>query len=383
MKATSNKSPILLVLLSASIMVHAATMCRYCGATVFGNCSQSPSGQHEHIVVSSLEALTPKIQQSKVRVEVGDEAIEYARGRNVDPAGLMRKDTGVDQYGLPTDPIKRAKLRERLNSEYESRQQGRHGVSGSSTSKQTVSLPIGISGTELKSFLGVTFGENVRQRKFKSFDDYLRETGKSPSDVRDYGTKKDLFTFKLNTPYRIYEEGMVKASMTGKIYYIGILHTFSDVGSNVKKLYTHLNEFSAIRKDLVENICAHGGVKLVEITKHNSSHQTLWTNLTSAGFGGVDEVLDARYFFFYDAAGQLSQIVSLGLMRIDAQKITLRLSAEDVALETQAEAEVSRNANMNPPVQHNYSADPYMAEKMRVKLNEEYEDECRRKGKRR
>lgn len=381
MKTTINKLSILLALLSASTMLHAATMCRYCGSTVFGNCSKSPSGQHEHIVVSSLEALTPKIQQSKAGVEVGDEAIGYARGRNIDPAGLMRSNTGVDQYGIPTDPIKRAQLRERLNMEYASKHHGNHAASDSVTAKQPSSLCMGTKGTELTTFLGVAFGEDVRQRKFKSFNDSLLEAGKTPSDVCDYDTKKDLFTFKLNPPYRIYHDGMVKATATGKIYFIGMVQQIDNNGR-----VNAFDELAAIRTDLVRTISGFSGVSTVtELSKEicRNTKPEVWETFTKAWNGSTDGVLECHYFVFYDQTGNPSQIISLGLVRYDSTGLYLRFCAEDVALENQAEAKASCAINRNPPVQPNYSSDPYMAEKMRVKLNEEYEDECRQKGKRR
>lgn len=197
-------------------------------------------------------------------------------------------------------------------------------------------LSIRTEAGQLKSFLGVTLGENVRQRKFSDFDKALRDAGKSPSDIPGYHLWKDSFIFRLPAQFLSARGGIARASAnSGKIWLIGVIETFKNSkkisSPMVKDFYPEQLQFYAVRKRLVQELSRHPEAPFTEISK--KSNQKAWETITKAWNGGISDVIDCRYFIFSNSEGNPSQCITLGLIDNGGGNLFLRFTAEDLAIE--------------------------------------------------
>ena len=188
-------------------------------------------------------------------------------------------------------------------------------------------ISIAANAAELKSFLGVNFGESVYQAKFVAFDDALKSKGMSPSDINlaVYAAFKGTYIYTLPKPFKSYDEVLVKANANGEVYYVGVLEFFKGE-YRVKKI-----------KECAENakwVIASYGNDAIQIT--DKTHSELFNKLKENMMSGVSGSADAAqaFFGFTNTNGGFSQIVTTSVIcdRKSGDGI-LAMGAEDVSLE--------------------------------------------------
>jgi len=199
---------------------------------------------------------------------------------------------------------------------------------------------------ELKSFLGVKFGESVHQDKFIAFDNALKSKGMSPSAINPsvYAAFKGTYIYIPSKPFKNYDEVLVKANANGEVYYVGVLEFFKGE-YRVKKI-----------KECAENakwVIASYGNDAIQIT--DKTHSELYNKLKRNIMSGVSDSADAAqvFFGFMDTNGGFSQIVTTSVIcDRESGDGVVAMGAEDIALEnaparntddkSQAEERISR-----------------------------------------
>ena len=186
-------------------------------------------------------------------------------------------------------------------------------------------VAVTVKAEELRSFLGISLGENIHQDKFMSFDKALKSKGIATSEIDPsiYAMFKEMYVCRLEKAFGSYDEAFVKANPNGRIYYVGILQFFKK-----EELKTVQAEFHAAERSI---FTTYGGYGMTEITKQSNS--ALWGAIVNNLSSPTTEIT-ARIFAFGNDAGDISQIISLCMVRDTATGGGLfRVVAEDVALE--------------------------------------------------
>ncbi len=185
------------------------------------------------------------------------------------------------------------------------------------------------SAKELKSFLGVKFGESIHQDKFIAFDDALKSKGMSPSDIHDpstYAVLRGTYIYKLSKPFKTHNEVLVRANSNGEVYYVGLLDFFKHE-QHEKKM-----------RECFENarwILSTYGNDAIKIT--DKIYPELYTKFKENVTRGVgDSAVTTELFFgFRNANGNFpSQIITSSVI-CDSElgSGVLAMVAEDIALE--------------------------------------------------
>ncbi len=186
-------------------------------------------------------------------------------------------------------------------------------------------VAVTVKAEELRSFLGISLGENIHQDKFMSFDKALKSKGIATSEIDPsiYAMFKEMYVCRLEKAFGSYDEAFVKANPNDRIYYVGILQFFKK-----EELKTVQAEFHAAERSI---LATYGGHGMKEITKQSNS--ALWGAIVNNLSSPTTEIT-ARIFAFGNDAGDISQIISLCMARDTATGGGLfRVVAEDVALE--------------------------------------------------
>ena len=186
-------------------------------------------------------------------------------------------------------------------------------------------VAVTVNAEELRSFLGIGLGENIHQDKFMSFDKALKGKGIATSEIDPsiYAMLKEMHVCRLEKAFGAYDEAFVKANPNGRICYVGILQFFKK-----EEIQTAQAEFHAAERSILSTYGGHG---MKEITKQSNS--ALWSAIVNNLSSPTTEIT-ARIFAFGNDAGDISQIISLCIVRDTATGGGLfRVVAEDVALE--------------------------------------------------
>ena len=182
---------------------------------------------------------------------------------------------------------------------------------------------------ELKSFLGVKFGESIHQDKFIAFDDALKSKGMSPSDIRDpstYAVFKGTYIYKLSKPFRNHTEVLVRANSNGEVYYAGFLDFFNH------------EQYEEKMRECFDNarwIISTYGNDAIKIT--DKTYPDLYTRLKENVTKGVgDSAVTVELFFGFqnDSGNFPSQIITSSVI-CDSESGcgVLAMVVEDIALE--------------------------------------------------
>lgn len=203
-------------------------------------------------------------------------------------------------------------------------------------------ISIAVNAAELKSFLGVNFGESVYQAKFVAFDDALKSKGMSPSNINPavYAAFKDTYLYTLTKPFKAYDEVLVKANANGEVYYVGVLEFFKEE-QHEKKM-----------RDCFENarwILSTYGNDAIRITDkaYPELHNKLKNNLAN----GMDNstVHTELFFGFQNPNGSFSQIATSSVsFDCESGKGVVAMFAEDIALENASARETQANGKRTP-----------------------------------
>ena len=186
-----------------------------------------------------------------------------------------------------------------------------------------------VNAAELKSFLGVNFGESVSQDKFVAFDDALKSKGMSPSDIHDpttYAVLKGTYIYKLLKPFKTHTEVLVRANSNGEVYYVGFLDFFKH------------EQYEEKMRECFDNarwIISTYGNDAIKIT--DKTYPDLYTRFKDNVTKGVgDSAVTAELFFgFQNGSGNFpSQIITSSVIcDSESGRGVLAMVAEDIALE--------------------------------------------------
>lgn len=202
----------------------------------------------------------------------------------------------------------------------------------------TATISMAVNAVELKSFLGVNFGESIHQAKFIAFDDALKSKGMSPSDINPsvYTAFKGTYIYTLPKPLNAYDEVLVKANANGEVYYVGVLEFFKEE-QHEKKM-----------RDCFENarwILSKYGSDAIKIT--DKTYPELYNKLKNNLANGMgDSVLHTELFFGFPNSNNTfpSQIVTSSVsFDCESGKGVVAMFAEDITLENVSARETQAN----------------------------------------
>lgn len=191
----------------------------------------------------------------------------------------------------------------------------------------------GFCASELDGFFDIHFYESIHQTKFKSLIECLSEKGISPSDVRDYDMKKNLYVYKykpsqhLSNPFRTIDTVFIKTNPSNgriKQIFATLAYAYNDKATE---------EVLTITREIVNYIQTKYRLFGIQ-TVTQKSNPNFWKQISQAQFGTSekDQPLSCYYYCFKNNAGIITQIITVAVVFDEENQIFyIKIQAEETA----------------------------------------------------
>lgn len=196
----------------------------------------------------------------------------------------------------------------------------------------------GFCASELDGFFDIHFYESIHQTKFKSLIECLSEKGISPSDVRDYDMKKNLYVKNLyvykykpsqhlSNPFRTIDTVFIKTNPSNgriKTIFATLAYAYNDKATE---------EVLTITREIVDYIqTKYRPFGIQTVTQ--KSNPNFWKQISQAQFGTSekDQPLSCYYYCFKNNAGIITQIITVAVVFDEENQIFyIKIQAEETA----------------------------------------------------